>query len=108
MTEPKPSKPVEAIDWFRLVWDLIQHGQTLTSVAQTAGIPRTSLNDYMRGGQPMHWRGERMIDLWCVVCSKPRSELPMVQLSVMPRVVKAPGIAEKPGAFKELDSAWRG
>ena len=81
------TKP-QAVDWFRLLWDLVQRGWSVRQIGHKVGIPASTLYHYMRDSHPPHWRGEDLIVLWCQACSKPRNELPMCDVYLAPRVVE--------------------
>lgn len=78
----------QAVDWFRLLWDLIQRGWTVVEVGRRSQIPEGTLRGYMEGSQPPHWRGELLIVLWCQACDKRREDVPMCDVYTAPRIVK--------------------
>lgn len=95
----------QAVDWFRLLWDLRQREWTVADVARETGQNRVTLLGYLHGAQPPHWRGELLIRLWCQVCQESRDNVPMCSLVIMPRVHGAKAPQEK--AMDELERAWR-
>jgi len=42
-----------AIDWYRLLWDLIQRGHSIADVSKMAGIPESTMKVYLRGPHPL-------------------------------------------------------
>lgn len=97
-----------AVDWFRLLWDLMQRGHNLQTVSNATGIGRTTLRGYLQESQPPHWRGERLIALWCLTCNKPRDQAPTIELSLSPRVVRErENVKPEEQAMHELQRVWR-
>lgn len=78
---------VVVVDWFHILWDLVHNGYLLTDVSKLTDIAINTIYMYRDGSQPNHWRGERLLGLWCDVTGKHRTEAPTVHLSMMPRVV---------------------
>jgi hypothetical protein len=75
------------IDWPRLLDDLTAHG--LRGIDRATGTPRGTLLRYMAGSHPSHWRGEKLLALWCQTTGRPRDEAP--QRLVVPREVNENG-----------------
>lgn len=90
------AKP-QAVDWFRLLWDLVQRGWSVRSIGHKVGIPSSTLYHYMRDSHPPHWRGEDLIALWCQACAKQRDDVPMCDVYLGPRVVekRGPDVADR-------------
>ncbi len=98
-----------AVDWFRLLWDLVQRGFRLSDVERATGISHSTLRGYMDGSHPPHWRGELLIALWCQVCTKPRHARPTVEVVIAPRVVEPrPQVQASAEAVVRLEAAWMG
>lgn len=96
------------IDWFRLLWDLVQHGITLRSIAARTDIAEATLRGYLSGSHPVYWRGELLVQLWCSTCNRGRADLPMAEVYIAPRVVsREAGPSVKSDGFKELEGVWR-
>lgn len=95
------------IDWYRLLWDLIQRGHSIADVSKMAGIPESTMKGYLRGSHPPHWRGEVLISVWCTTCSMQRDQLPMTELYIAPRVVERKAGPEVNDSIRELERAWR-
>lgn len=95
------------IDWYRLLWDLIQRGHSIADVSKMAGIPESTMKGYLRGSHPPHWRGEVLIGVWCTTCSMQRDQLPMTELYIAPRVVERKAGPEVNDSIRELERAWR-
>ena len=94
-------------DWFRLLWDLVQHGIPLRTIAARTDIAEATLRGYLAGSHPVHWRGEALIVLWCATCNRGREDVPTVELYIAPRVVErkaGPGVND---SIRELERAWR-
>lgn len=100
------SAPV-AVDWYRLLWDLIQCGHSIADVSKTAGIPESTMKGYLRGSHPPHWRGEVLVTVWCNTCGMDRSKLPMTEVYIGPRVVERKAGPEINSSIRELERAWR-
>ena len=97
-----------AVDWFRLLWDLMQRGHNLQTISNATGIGRTTLRGYLAESQPPHWRGERLIALWCLTCQSTRDKAPTVELSLSPRVVHPKcDVQPEEQAVAALDRVWR-
>lgn len=68
----------EAVDWFRVIWDLIYRGINVSKIAERTGIPEAALRGYMSGSQPRHWKGEALLAAWVEVTGRPRDQAPKV------------------------------
>jgi hypothetical protein len=97
----------QVIDWYRLLWDLIQRGHSIADVSKMAGIPESTMKGYLRGSHPPHWRGEVLISVWCRTCGKPREDLQMTELYIAPRVVERKAGPEVNSSLQELERVWR-
>lgn len=97
----------QAVDWFRLLWDLMQRDLALSDVATMTGQHRETVRGYLYGSQPPHWRGELLIELWCEVCKKPREDVPVCELTISPRVMSRPDIKAEREVVDALTKAWR-
>ena len=95
------------IDWFRLLWDLVQRGVKLRDIARRCGIAESTLKGYLHGSQPPHWRGELLVALWCEVCARERGDLPVTAVVLAPRVVRRDALSVADEACRELERAWR-
>jgi uncharacterized protein (DUF2267 family) len=99
----------QAVDWFRVIWDLVQRGVKLADIDRTTRINESTLRGYLAGSQPPHWRGELIIGLWMRTCNRKRSELPMAQLQFMPRVVeRRKDTPPQDSGGRMLQDAWLG
>lgn len=99
--------PPQTVDWFRLLWDLIQHGNTLRIIAARTGIAEATLRGYLAGSHPPHWRGEALVRMWCSTFNADRSGIAMTEVYIAPRVVERKATPEADDSFKELERAWR-
>lgn len=92
-----------AIDWFRLIWDMVQRGEPLVAIYRRTGIAEGTLREYLKGSQPPHWRGELLIELWCAVCDRARADVPTTAMVLAPRVVHArPEVEAENEALSDL------
>ncbi|HSX63427.1 MAG TPA: hypothetical protein VLF15_01735 [Pseudoxanthomonas sp.] len=102
-----PTRP-QTVDWWRLLWDMVQHGHSLSEIGRKTGIAVMTIYGYRDGSQPPHWRGELLIELWCGVCNKARQDVPMTALVLTPRVVNARDAVQVTNeAAKQLEEVWR-
>lgn len=102
---------MDVVDWFRLLWDLVQRGINLAEISRRTRISTATLHGYLAHSQPTHWRGELLIALWCETCDMGRKDLPMEKLSSSPRIVgKRVGPVTSDDAAQELSKVvggWR-
>lgn len=104
----RPADRILVVDWFRLIWDMVQRGEPLVSIYRRTGIAEGTLREYLKGSQPPHWRGERLIEMWCVVCGTVKADAPMTKIVLAPRVVHAkPQVDAEDAAMQRLERAWR-
>lgn len=98
----------QSVDWFTVLWDIIQHGHNLSDIDRQTGIYRNTLRRYLEGAQPPHWRGELLIGMWCEVCKRGRDQLPMCKVYIAPRVVPEPDrVTMSSEVGRELMEVWR-
>jgi hypothetical protein len=71
-----------------LIEDLEATGRTLSEISALLGFASSFrvLLHYKRGVQPLYHRGEPLIDLWCQVLEKQRTEVPKIPVRVPYRV----------------------
>ena len=101
-------RPPKAVDWLAVMWDLIQRDQSLLQVSRRIGIPHSTLRIYLDGSHPPHWRGEIIIEAWCLAVGKDRGDLPMQDVQTMPRVViPRAQFTASAQALKDLAGVWR-
>ena len=69
-------------DWGQLISDLIDDGLSQREIGLRMGVELTGrmIGHYARGVQPVHFRGEALIDLWCEQLEKKRCELPTLEM----------------------------
>jgi hypothetical protein len=74
--------PQMAPDWGRLIAEVVASGLTHADVGIRMGAVLTQrmLRHYAIGVQPLHFRGEALIVLWCERLARARTDLPMVQV----------------------------
>lgn len=97
------------VDWFGVIWDMVQREISVLSIAQTTGIPESAIRGYIAGAHPPHWRGELLISQWIIATGRTREELPMETLRQTIRVVHSPKTKQFFGGDKgaALAAAWR-
>ena len=100
-------KAPTTIDWFRLIWDLVQHGISLRAIAARTDIAEATLRGYLAGSHPVYWRGELLVGLWCATRGLDRADLPMADVYIAPRVVERKAGPEVNDSIRELERAWR-
>lgn len=69
-----------APDWGRLLDDLQQH-MPLRKIAEAMGltmITESMLRSYRAGVQPMFWRGDALVTLWCETMAIKREDVPRI------------------------------
>ena len=96
-----------AIDWFRLLWDLVQRGMKLRDIAKRCSIAESTLKGYLHGSHPPHWRGELLVALWCEVCARERIDVPVTAGVLAPRGVRRDELTGADEACRDLARAWR-
>ncbi len=71
------------VNWFRLLTDLKRAGLSMYAVADLTGIPRTTISNYQNGGEPKHYNGEALVELWLqtIDCTRERLPLSPIELS---------------------------
>lgn len=74
-----------APDW-PLLLDQLTHdaGMQWTQIARAMGLSmltESMLRSYRAGVQPMYWRGDAIVELWCQKLGKTRKELPMAPVT---------------------------
>jgi lambda repressor-like predicted transcriptional regulator len=78
-----------AVDWVAVMEQLRTRGMTLADIERKSGIADPTLRAYAEGlSHPAHWRGERLIALWCVTTNSPREQVPEAVVYVAPRVMR--------------------
>lgn len=66
--------------WGQLIAQLVAGGLSHATIGQRMGAMLTSrmLRAYTDGAQPVHFRGEALIALWCETLKLKREDVPMV------------------------------
>lgn len=69
-------------DWGAMIDDMLCRGLSLRDVGKSMGCEITTrmLHHYRVGVQPLHWRGEGLIALWCKTTGQQRGEAPTMEL----------------------------
>lgn len=73
-------KPAQtAPDWAAMIQQMVDAGLTFGDIAKATQSVLTDrmVKHYAAGVQPLYWRGEAMIVLWCQAMRADRSKLPM-------------------------------
>lgn len=66
----------DRIDWFRIVADLNYRGIRTQAIADKVGVARMTVAGWKDGAEPKHADGEKLLDLWVTVTSKPKQYAP--------------------------------
>jgi hypothetical protein len=77
-------KPDQAPDWGSLIDDLVGTGLSQRGIADAMGLTQMTesiLRSYREGVQPMWWRGDGLVRLWCDVMKRERSDIPMIPVT---------------------------
>lgn len=80
----------QTVDWFRLIWDMVQRGINVSMIANRTGIPESAIRTYIAGAHPPHWRGELLIREWIKATGKPREEAHTEIVRLTVRIVPSP------------------
>lgn len=69
-------------DWWAMIDQLMRKGLNLKEIGDAMGcqITHRMICHYRAGVQPLHWRGECLLDLWCRTTNQDRSAAPTTQL----------------------------
>lgn len=108
-------------DWSLIIIQLQRAGVLNREICEAMGVsqltdrmvakfPQRMISHYHNGQQPLHWRGEGIIGLWCARLGKERAELPMTDLIRGHRVQKrqfSEAPVAKPTAVQALVDAMR-
>lgn len=90
--------PQAAPDWARLIAEVVQTGLTHAAIGQRMGAMLTTrmLRAYGDGAQPVHFRGEALISLWCDRLKRDRTALPMIEVVRGHRAVRPKSVDLSP------------
>ena len=93
-----------AINWAQILDDLRAHGVARDEIhfAIGAQLTHNMIRHYRRGVQPLHWRGERLLALWCSKTHKARDSAPTQEIERGHRVAKRTAL----GPRLQLLPAW--
>lgn len=69
------AKQAMSFNWAAMIEALIDAGLSRTDI-NGGMLSDKMLHHYRRGVQPLHWRGERILGLWCSTLHKDREEAP--------------------------------
>lgn len=67
------------VDWFRVLTDLTRAGCSLQQIADELDISKSTLLGWKQGASPRHHSGEALIELWCRIKERDRSDLPVYE-----------------------------
>ena len=73
---PMPVVATFKTDWFRVINDITRSGIPLQEIARELDVSKSAIIGWKQGAAPNHHTGEALIDFWCYVTQRPRSELP--------------------------------
>lgn len=83
-----------APDWGQLISDVVSTGLSHGQIGERMGAMLTTrmLRHYAEGVQPVHFRGEALVLLWCERMELDRTELPMLEVvrghrAIRPKVI---------------------
>lgn len=63
-------------DWFRIISDITRSGIPLQEIARELDVSKSAVIGWKQGAAPTHHTGEALIDFWCMVTQRARSEVP--------------------------------
>lgn len=91
------STPI-VVDWSALIADLVATGMPLATIGKRMGCALTTrmLRFYASGSQPVHFRGELLVELWCERLAKDRAALPKVEIVRGHRAVRPKTVDTSP------------
>jgi hypothetical protein len=74
--------PARTPDWGLMIEQLIHRGMTAKQIgdAMSSVLTVRMIDHYRSGVQPIHFRGEALITLWCKTLKAQRDALPMAEL----------------------------
>ena len=78
-----------SFDWAAMIEELILVGMTRSEI-NGGMLTDKMLSHYRRGVQPLHWRGERIITIWCERTGRGRDEAPTREVERGTRVDRRP------------------
>ena len=80
----------QAPDWAVMIEQMTGKGLTFSDIAKATQSVLTDrmVKHYASGVQPLHWRGEAMINLWCATLKAGRDKLPTCEIIRGHRVVR--------------------
>lgn len=92
-------------DWAVMIEQMVNRGLSFSDIAKATASVLTDrmVKHYAAGVQPLHWRGEAMIGLWCKTLGQKREALPTCEIIRGHRVIKAP---ENPTPQLQNLPAW--
>lgn len=64
------------IDWFQVITSLGRAGYSLSAVASAIRVPKGTLTGWKQGAEPRYSDGERLVQLWCQITGRDRTDLP--------------------------------
>lgn len=99
-----------SVDWYRVIWDLVQRDLSLREISERLDIARSTLQGYLEGSHPAHWKGELLVRLWSTVTGRDATEVPQAAVPPVTRheivrstVLKADAVAS---SLAQLSFAW--
>ena len=69
-------------DWAAMIAQMCERGLTYSDIgkATSSMLTHRMVRHYATGVQPLYWRGEQMIELWCATLKLKRENLPMADI----------------------------
>lgn len=68
-------------DFGAIIRDLLHHGVERKCINVAGGnLTDRMLDHYMRGSQPLHWRGEGILQLWCKSLKREANTAPVCEV----------------------------
>lgn len=69
-------------DWAAMIEQLLALGMSERGIGRVmqSELTRRMIEAYRRGAQPLHWRGELLVRLWCSETKQERAAAPLCQV----------------------------
>ncbi|MEY2875249.1 MAG: hypothetical protein RLZZ373_2620 [Pseudomonadota bacterium] len=69
-------------DWAAMIEQMCDRGLSYNDIglATQSVLTVRMVRHYASGVQPLHWRGEQMIALWCETLQRSRADLPLAEV----------------------------
>lgn len=72
----------KSYDWAAMIEQLLTLGLSERAIGRTmqSELTRRMIEAYRRGAQPLHWRGELLMRLWCTETKQERAKAPLCEV----------------------------